>query len=102
MRRTLVLFLLVGTICFLGTAAGLAFNEAPMLQTMVAAGELPPLGERIPGDPVVREPLEEIGQYGGTMHVFAGDDTPWNDMQGTERGNYLLRTGKDFNPDSAN
>ncbi len=97
MRRTLVLLLLVGTICFLGTATGLAFNEAPMFRTMVAAGELPPIEERIPADPVVREPLEEIGQYGGTMHVFATDDTPWNDMQGTERGNYLLRTGKDFN-----
>lgn len=97
MIRKLIVLLLTGVICLIGVTSALAatYNEAPMLRILVAAGELPPVEERIPGDPVVREPLEEIGEYGGTMHVFACDDTPWNDMQGTERGNYLLRTGKD-------
>jgi len=47
------------------------FNEAPVLRTKVAAGELPPLKERLPEEPMVIEPLEEIGQYGGTAHVFS-------------------------------
>jgi peptide/nickel transport system substrate-binding protein len=45
-------------------------NEAPMLAEKVAAGELPPLDERLPIDPLVIEPFSEIGQYGGTMHRF--------------------------------
>jgi peptide/nickel transport system substrate-binding protein len=40
-------------------------NEAPMLAEMVAAGELPPLDERLPVNPVVVEPLGELGVYGG-------------------------------------
>ena len=44
------------------------FNEAPMLAEMVAAGDLPPVEERLPvaEDIYVIEPLHEIGQYGGT------------------------------------
>src|SRR5688572_18982301 len=40
--------------------------EAPMLAEMVAAGELPPLEERLPAEPLVVEPIESIGEYGGT------------------------------------
>jgi len=44
------------------------FSEAPMLAEMVAAGELPPVEERLPdpSDIYVIEPLHEIGKYGGT------------------------------------
>lgn len=41
-----------------------------MLRTLVAAGELPPVEERLPEEPMVVKPIEEIGQYGGTMHMF--------------------------------
>lgn len=43
-------------------------TEAPMLAARVAAGQLPPLRERLPihEDLLVLEPLEEIGKYGGT------------------------------------
>ncbi|NPV09358.1 MAG: ABC transporter substrate-binding protein [Anaerolineae bacterium] len=44
------------------------YNEAPMLAQMVAAGQLPPVEERLPKEPLVVEPVEEIGQYGGTWH----------------------------------
>jgi peptide/nickel transport system substrate-binding protein len=45
-----------------------ALSEAPMLAEMVAAGALPPLEERLPvaSDLLVIQPLDEIGQYGGT------------------------------------
>ena len=43
------------------------YNEAPMLAEMVAAGELPPVDERLPDEPLVEEVVDEIGTYGGTL-----------------------------------
>lgn len=43
------------------------FNEAPMLKERVEAGELPPVEERLPKEPVVVIPENEIGIYGGSM-----------------------------------
>ena len=63
-------------------------NEAPMLHEMVLAGELPPLEERIPVDPLVIEPFSEIGQYGGTWHRF---DTSTD-------GNHLAMAMYGFSP----
>jgi len=40
-------------------------HQAPALQEKVEAGELPSLAERLPEEPLVIEPLEEIGVYGG-------------------------------------
>lgn len=42
------------------------FQEAPMLAEKVWKGELPPIDKRLPKEPMVVRPLEEIGQYGGT------------------------------------
>ena len=48
-------------------------NQAPQWQEMVLAGELPPLDERLPVNPRVLEPLDSIGEYGGTMrHPLLG------------------------------
>lgn len=48
-------------------------NEAPMWAEMVAAGELPPLEERLPMEPLVVKAVHSIGQYGGTWHrAFTG------------------------------
>ncbi|MBL9216827.1 MAG: ABC transporter substrate-binding protein [Opitutaceae bacterium] len=43
------------------------FQEAPLLAERVAAGKLPPVAERLPLRPLVLQPLEEIGSYGGTI-----------------------------------
>ena len=60
------------------------FNEAPMLAAMVAAGDLPPLLDRLPEEPAVLWPFAvdnpEIGKYGGTIQVFAIDNNPWGDL----------------------
>ena len=45
------------------------YGEAPMLAEMVAAGNLPPVEERLPVEPVVVPVVNEIGQYGGTWHT---------------------------------
>jgi len=55
-----------------------AYNEAPALAALVEAGDLPPVDDRLPAEPLVIEPVEEIGQYGGTWHkVDANDDLGW-------------------------
>lgn len=46
------------------------FNEAPVLAELVAAGTLPPVEERLPAEPLVIEPVEGIGQYGGTWRML--------------------------------
>lgn len=103
MIRKLMVIVLGGVICLLGASIVLAqvqynsleeyekatgeeiekFNEAPMLMVKVAVGELPSVGERLPEEPIVIKPLEEIGQYGGTLYfhvagtgVGLGGDSP--------------------------
>ncbi|MCB0122353.1 MAG: hypothetical protein KDE58_08930, partial [Caldilineaceae bacterium] len=49
------------------------FHEAPMLAEMVTAGELPPVEERLPSEPMVLKPAESIGVYGGSLNgAFTG------------------------------
>ena len=43
------------------------FKEAPMLAKLVAEGKLPPVDQRVPKEPLVIKPVEEIGTYGGTL-----------------------------------
>jgi len=90
MKKLTVMFL-AGVICLLGVTSAIAkegefntyttltayekltgkkiekFSEAPALRVKVAAGELPPVEERLPEEPFVIAPLEgqEIGHYGG-------------------------------------
>jgi peptide/nickel transport system substrate-binding protein len=45
-----------------------SFGEAPILATMVANGELPPVEERLPEEPLVIV-RNEIGKYGGTLRT---------------------------------
>lgn len=43
------------------------YQEAPMLTDLVRAGTLPPVDERLPANPLVVRPLENVGKYGGTL-----------------------------------
>ncbi|MGL4635346.1 MAG: ABC transporter substrate-binding protein [Beijerinckiaceae bacterium] len=53
------------SIALVGPAAAQAFRESPLLTTRVSAGQLKPLAERLPRQPLVVKPLEEVGKYGG-------------------------------------
>jgi peptide/nickel transport system substrate-binding protein len=49
------------------------FNEAPMLAELVKQGKLPPVSQRVPQEPLVIRPTDEVGSYGGTWRgVFTG------------------------------
>ena len=77
-------------------AEGGGYREAPVLAAMVAAGELPPVEDRLPIEPKVLTPLEEVGTYGGTLEVFAFAEHPWVDAgDSPERSQYPLRMNFD-------
>ena len=67
------LFLTAAALSLLGgvvSAQDTTYNEAPMLAELVAAGELPPVDERLPPEPLVIEPVEAVGEYGGTWRML--------------------------------
>jgi peptide/nickel transport system substrate-binding protein len=47
------------------------YQESPLLAARVAAGDLPPVEERLPANPFVRQVEEEIGEYSGTMRLVS-------------------------------
>jgi peptide/nickel transport system substrate-binding protein len=71
-RAARVGLLCIATILGLALAAGHPvaaqdqYNEAPALAAMVEAGDLPPVEERLPAEPLVQEVVDGIGTYGGT------------------------------------
>ena len=50
-------------------AAPTKFSEAPVLAQMVQAGKLPPVEQRLPASPQVVQPVQGVGQYGGTWRL---------------------------------
>ncbi|GAA4891097.1 ABC transporter substrate-binding protein [Streptomonospora salina] len=56
-----------------------ADGQAPELAERVESGDLPPLQERLPENPVTVEPVEEVGNYGGTWNTatLGIGDWPW-------------------------
>lgn len=87
--RAVVLTLLLAAALALPAGAQ-TYNEAPELAAKVAAGELPPVEERLPKNPLVIEPLESIGKYGGTWRRVANDQN-WNYIKMMQYGFSLLR-----------
>jgi peptide/nickel transport system substrate-binding protein len=71
-----------------------------MLKVKVAAGELPPVEERLPEEPLVMKP-KEIGQYGGTGRFVAMEIGECN---GVTFANFepMLRPTRDFKEIRAN
>jgi peptide/nickel transport system substrate-binding protein len=45
------------------------YYESPMLAERVAAGQLPPVDQRLPATPLVVVPLEGVGTYGGSWRT---------------------------------
>jgi hypothetical protein len=67
------------------------FRQAPMLATLVASGELSPVEERLPDDPMVVEPIDEIGIYGGTARLFFAGENLINVPEGVLRPGPQMR-----------
>ncbi|MBI4841754.1 MAG: twin-arginine translocation signal domain-containing protein [candidate division NC10 bacterium] len=64
------------------------FSQAPLLADLVKQGKLPPVGKRIPEEPMVVKPVHSIGKYGGTWRRgFTGPGDG-------ENGNRIVSTDK--------
>ena len=120
MIRKLTVISLVVSLCLMGVIPALAqktyptltdyekltgekiekFYEAPELRIEVAKGTLPPVEERLPEEPVVIEPVEEIGQYGGTWHrvALSPGDTCLDSRMGYESLVQWTPDAKDVEP----
>jgi peptide/nickel transport system substrate-binding protein len=73
-----------------------SFNEAPDLAARVAAGELPPVEERLPKDLMVIQAVDGIGRYGGTWRrgfTGPGDNENGNRINASDRPILVDHTG---------
>ena len=53
-------------------------KEAPELAAQVKSGDLPSLGKRLPDEPLVVEPLDGVGVYGGVLKTASSNtDGAW-------------------------
>ncbi|MEQ4209314.1 twin-arginine translocation signal domain-containing protein, partial [Actinopolymorpha sp. B9G3] len=52
-----------------GSSGGPKPKEAPALAELVKQGKLPELSKRLPPDPVVVQPLDRLGTYGGQWRL---------------------------------
>jgi peptide/nickel transport system substrate-binding protein len=73
-----------------------AYSEAPMLAARVAAGELPPVEDRLPMDPIIVDPLGEVGRYGGSLRSLVPDPTGESPETDWLRGTALAMRSPDF------
>lgn len=118
MIRKLILSLISGAICLLGTAPLLAetnwgwstpqayeeatgnkiekFNEAPMLKALVDTGKLPSIEERLPEEPLVDKPLKEVGKYGGVLNLHQESEFLWYPASYHTYVEYILNFDRKF------
>ncbi len=84
------------------------FRGSPMLDAMVAAGELPPVDDRLPLNPLVGVPQipadwgpQNVGQHGGTLRLIDYDQGSVGHDAGWLRNEFWLATaGLAHDPDA--
>ncbi|MXX52804.1 MAG: ABC transporter substrate-binding protein [Dehalococcoidia bacterium] len=68
-----------------------SYSEAPELAAMVAAGEIPPIEERVGTEPLVIRPIHEIGKYGGVWRRgFIGPNDTANAIRAVNHDRLLF------------
>lgn len=56
------------------------YSEAPMLADLVAEGKLPAVENRLPIEPLIVEPIGQVGTYGGTLTTRLSGPGDWGDI----------------------
>ena len=73
LRITAAMLLILGLLGAPPASTAEAYQESPWLRDDVSAGRLPPVGERLPADPLVvdlKAQGKEIGKPGGTLRMM--------------------------------
>ena len=80
------------------------FHEAPALAALVQQGKLPPVAARLPTEPMVLQPLREVGKYGGTWRrgfIGPGDSENGNRLRAGDKLIFFDETGTKLMPSVA-
>ncbi len=93
----LICFLIVLLLVFGNIIVGQKkYNESPMTAALVKQGKLPPVEQRLPKNPIVVKPFEEIGVYGGTLRrAWLGPGDRWGIAKICYDANNLMRWASD-------
>lgn len=75
----------------------IVWNEAPELKVKVAAGELEPIEDRIPEEPMVIKPLDSVGKYGGTLRTGTTGPDIWGFDEETARWEKVIEFTSELN-----
>ena len=92
---------LEGPVVLVDAARPANLKQAPMLDPLVDDGTLPPVEERVPMEPLVVQPVEGIGTYGGTLRrgfTGPGDDENGNRYVSGDKIVFWDYTGTEFRP----
>ncbi len=92
---------LEGPIVLVDAPRPATLKQAPMLDALVEDGTLPPVEERVPLEPLVVQPVEGIGTYGGTLRrgfTGPGDDENGNRYVSGDKLVFWDYTGTEFRP----
>ena len=73
------------------------YGESPFLAALVRRGELPSVEERLPEAPMMVQPVEKVGTYGGTWHMALVGDADHNLLTRTIGYEQLLRWDSQWN-----
>jgi peptide/nickel transport system substrate-binding protein len=80
------------------------FKEAPQLAELVKQGKLPPVKDRLPAEPLVISPINEVGKYGGTWRrgfIGPGDVENGNRINASDKLLFWDHTGNVIVPSVA-
>lgn len=78
-RRFLVVLSIIAlTVLLSAVVFASPYNEAPMLAELVERGTLPPVENRLPLEPMVVEPVSEVGIYGGSLTMGSASVNQWS------------------------
>lgn len=75
-RSALGFGLLAASLMLTTAVSAQTYSQSPMLDDQ----ELPPVAERVSDNPLVLEPVDSVGTYGGTIHDFTKDNLDWTKM----------------------
>ena len=78
------------------TGKSLTYSENPVFTALVEKGKLPPVEDRIPSEPLVVNPYDRIGKYGGELLVTSFTKNTGTAEINTMRQANLVRFADDF------